>query len=29
MTTIHGMQDSGNCYKPRLMMALLGRPFRP
>ncbi|WP_279482110.1 glutathione S-transferase family protein [Aureimonas sp. SK2] len=28
MITIHGMQDSGNCYKPRLMMALLGRPFR-
>ena len=22
------MADSGNCYKPRLLMALLGRPFR-
>ncbi|HEY9056352.1 MAG TPA: glutathione S-transferase family protein [Aurantimonas sp.] len=28
MITIHGMQDSGNCYKPRLLMALLGKPFR-
>ncbi|RIY02070.1 glutathione S-transferase family protein [Aureimonas flava] len=28
MITIHGMHDSGNCYKPRLLMALLGRPFR-
>lgn len=28
MTTIYGMPDSGNCYKPRLLMALLGRPFR-
>lgn len=28
MITIHGMQDSGNCYKPRLLMALLDRPFR-
>ena len=28
MITIHGMADSGNCYKPRLLMALLGRPFR-
>ena len=28
MLTIHGMADSGNCYKPRLLMALLGRPFR-
>ncbi|MEC5290866.1 glutathione S-transferase family protein [Aurantimonas sp. C2-6-R+9] len=27
MITIHGMQDSGNCYKPRLLMALLGKPF--
>jgi glutathione S-transferase len=26
--TIHGMLDSGNCYKPRLLMALTGRPFR-
>lgn len=28
MTTIYGMTNSGNCYKPRLMMAKLGRPFR-
>ena len=28
MTTIYGMPDSGNCYKPRLVMALLGQPFR-
>ncbi|MCW4116860.1 glutathione S-transferase family protein [Aurantimonas sp. MSK8Z-1] len=28
MITIWGMQDSGNCYKPRLLMALTGRPFR-
>ena len=28
MLTIHGMADSGNCYKPRLLMALIGRPFR-
>ena len=28
MITIYGMADSGNCYKPRLMMAKLGRPFR-
>ncbi len=28
MISIHGMQDSGNCYKPRLLMAKLGRPFR-
>ncbi len=28
MTTIYGMTDSGNCYKPRLLMAKLGRPFR-
>ncbi|AWC23046.1 Disulfide-bond oxidoreductase YfcG [Aminobacter sp. MSH1] len=27
MTTIYGMTDSGNCYKPRLLMAKLGRPF--
>lgn len=26
--TIHGMLDSGNCYKPRLLMALTDRPFR-
>ncbi|MFC0192547.1 glutathione S-transferase family protein [Aureimonas pseudogalii] len=28
MPTIHGMLDSGNCYKPRLLMALTGRAFR-
>jgi glutathione S-transferase len=28
MPTIYGMTDSGNCYKPRLLMAKLGRPFR-
>jgi glutathione S-transferase len=28
MITVYGMQDSGNCYKPRLLLALLGRPFR-
>jgi glutathione S-transferase len=28
MLTIHGMADSGNCYKPRLLLALTGRPFR-
>ena len=28
MIEIHGMRDSGNCYKPRLLLALLGRPFR-
>lgn len=27
MTTLYGMIDSGNCYKPRLMMAKLGLPF--
>ncbi|MDP3896646.1 MAG: glutathione S-transferase family protein [Mesorhizobium sp.] len=27
MIRIHGMADSGNCYKPRLLMAKLGRPF--
>ncbi len=27
MIRIYGMADSGNCYKPRLLMALLGRPF--
>jgi glutathione S-transferase len=27
MITIYGRRDSGNCYKPRLLMALLGRPF--
>lgn len=24
---IYGMLDSGNCYKPRLLLAMLGRPF--
>ncbi|MDR7219783.1 glutathione S-transferase family protein [Aminobacter aminovorans] len=28
MITIYGMSDSGNSYKPRLLMAKLGRPFR-
>jgi glutathione S-transferase len=28
MITIYGMADSGNCYKPRLLMAKLGRRFR-
>ena len=28
MITIYGMLDSGNCYKPRLLLAKLGRPFR-
>jgi len=28
MVTIYGMADSGNCYKPRLLLAKLGRPFR-
>lgn len=28
MNTLYGMSDSGNCYKPRLLMALLGLPFR-
>ncbi len=27
MITIYGMSDSGNSYKPRLLMAKLGRPF--
>ena len=27
MLKIYGMADSGNCYKPRLLMAKLGRPF--
>ena len=26
--TLHSMQASGNCYKPRLLMHLLGIPFR-
>lgn len=28
MITLYGMHDSGNCYKPRLLLAKLGRPFR-
>lgn len=28
MITIYGMTDSGNCYKPRLLLAKLGMPFR-
>jgi glutathione S-transferase len=28
MISIYGMTDSGNCYKPRLLLAKLGRPFR-
>ena len=28
MMIVYGMTDSGNCYKPRLMFALLDRPFR-
>lgn len=28
MITIHGMGYSGNCYKPRLLCALLGIQFR-
>lgn len=28
MNTIHGMTTSGNCYKPRLLLVKLGRPFR-
>ena len=28
MITIHGSATSGNCYKPRLLLAHLGRPFR-
>ncbi len=28
MHTLFSMQDSGNCYKPRLAMAQLGIPFR-
>ena len=27
MAKIYGMPDSGNCYKPRLLMAKLGKPF--
>jgi glutathione S-transferase len=28
MITLYGSLDSGNCYKPRLLMAKLGLPFR-
>ncbi|MBX3576583.1 MAG: glutathione S-transferase family protein [Rhizobiaceae bacterium] len=28
MPTLYGMLGSGNCYKPRLLMAKLGRTFR-
>ena len=28
MLTLYSQQDSGNSYKPRLLMALLGVPFR-
>jgi len=28
MLTLYSQQGSGNCYKPRLLMALLGMPFR-
>src|SRR5687768_6211716 len=28
MLTLYSMQRSGNAYKPRLLMALLGIPFR-
>lgn len=28
MKTIYGMVESGNCYKPRLLMAKLRQPFR-
>lgn len=28
MLTLYSTQDSGNCYKPRLLFAHLGRPFR-
>lgn len=27
MIRIYGMRDSGNCYKPRLLLAMLGLPF--
>jgi glutathione S-transferase len=27
MIKIYGMSDSGNCYKPRLLLVKLGRPF--
>ena len=28
MLTLFSQQDSGNCYKPRLLLTHLGRPFR-
>jgi glutathione S-transferase len=28
MITLYGSLDSGNCYKPRLLAAKLGQPFR-
>lgn len=28
MLTLYGQNDSGNCYKPRLLLAKLGLPFR-
>ena len=28
MLTLYSQQISGNCYKPRLLMALLEIPFR-
>ncbi len=28
MLTLYSMIDSGNCYKPRLLLAKLGMPFR-
>jgi glutathione S-transferase len=28
MPTLYGFTPSGNCYKPRLLMTLLGQPFR-
>ena len=28
MITLYGQDDSGNCYKPRLLLAKLGIPFR-
>jgi glutathione S-transferase len=28
MLTLYSMQSSGNCYKPRLLLAQLGTPFR-
>lgn len=28
MLTIYSQPDSGNCYKPRLLLAKLGKPFK-